>query len=80
MNIYDNFKAQTIDSTTAIQRAADMRAVSADFKRGFEVAMWEAREIFMSLEDELDAEKLKAVLMRGEEESNDETSSTSEEA
>lgn len=50
--LYDIFKAKTIEATTYIKKANDMRAVSDDFKDGFEKAMWEAREIYMRVEDE----------------------------
>jgi len=50
---YDHFKAKTIEAQEVITKAKDMRAVSDDFADGFHRAMWEAREIFMRLEDDL---------------------------
>ena len=49
---YEHFKRKTIDADEIITKAKDMRAVSDDFAEGFHKAMWEAREIFMRLEDE----------------------------
>lgn len=49
---YDQFKNETIDSSLVIERAKNMRAVSQEYMDGFTAAMWEAREIFMRLEDE----------------------------
>lgn len=53
---YDHFKRKTIDADEIITKAKDMRAVSEDFAEGFHKAMWEAREIFMKLEDEATGE------------------------
>lgn len=55
--LYDIFKAKTIEATGYIKKANDMRAVSDDFKDGFEKAMWEAREIYMRVEDEAEEQK-----------------------
>ena len=49
---YEDFKKSTIEADTYITKAKEMRAVSDDFADGFHKAMWEAREIFMRLEDE----------------------------
>lgn len=49
---YENFKQLTIEADEVITKAKDLRAVSEDFAEGFHKAMWEAREIFMKLEDE----------------------------
>lgn len=49
---YDSFKSKTIEATTYIEKAKDMKAVSEDFAEGFRKAMWEAREIYMRVEDE----------------------------
>ncbi len=49
---YENFKILTIEADEVITKAKDLRAVSDDFAEGFHKAMWEAREIFMKLEDE----------------------------
>ena len=49
---YDKFKAKTIEATDIISKAHNMRTLSDDFVDGFAKAMWEAREIFMRLEDE----------------------------
>lgn len=49
---YEDFKVKTIQADQIITKAKGMRAVSDDFAEGFHKAMWEAREIFMRLEDE----------------------------
>ena len=49
---YEEFKVKTIEAVTTITKANNMRAVSDEFAEGFHKAMWEAREIFMRLEDE----------------------------
>mgnify|MGYP003502321393 CR=1 FL=1 len=49
---YENFKQLTLEADQTITKAKDLRAVSDDFADGFHKAMWEAREIFMKLEDE----------------------------
>ena len=49
---YDNFKELTISADETITKAKDLRAVSEDFADGFHKGMYEAREIFMKLEDE----------------------------
>jgi len=49
---YEDFKRMTIEANEIITKARDMLAVSNDFAEGFHKAMWEAREIFMRLEDE----------------------------
>lgn len=54
---YEDFKKETIAATTTIDRAKAMRAVSDDFAEGFSKAMWEAREIYMRLEDKSDNER-----------------------
>lgn len=48
---YDVFKKLTLEADEVITKAENMRAVSEDFAEGFHKAMWEAREIFMRLED-----------------------------
>ena len=48
---YDEFKAETIKSTAVINKATEMRAISEEFREGFAKAMYEAREIYMRLED-----------------------------
>ena len=58
---YDKFKHDTISATNVINTAKNMRAVSDEFADGFSKAMWEAREIFMRLEDEFTIEPIKAV-------------------
>lgn len=54
---YENFKQKTIEADEIITKAKDLRAVSDDFAEGFHKAMWEAREIFMKLEDETPQEE-----------------------
>lgn len=54
---YEDFKRLTIEATDTISKAHNMRAVSDDFVDGFAKAMWEAREIFMRLEDEANRPK-----------------------
>lgn len=49
---YKQFKQATLEADETITKAKDMRAVSDDFAEGFHKAMWEAREIFLRLEDE----------------------------
>lgn len=49
---YDEFKKQTIEATDVVSKAHNMRALSDDFVDGFAKAMWEAREIFMRVEDD----------------------------
>jgi hypothetical protein len=48
---YDEFKSATLKADTVITQAKEMNAVSEDFADGFHKAMWEAREIYMRLED-----------------------------
>ena len=50
---YEDFKKQTIEAELTISKANDMRAVSDDFAEGFHKAMWEAREIYLRLEDDM---------------------------
>ena len=54
---YENFKILTIEADEVITKANDLRAVSNDFADGFHKAMYQAREIFMKLEDEFKAER-----------------------
>ena len=54
---YENFKILTIEADQVITKAKDLLAVSDDFAEGFHKAMWEAREIFMRLEDESEGVK-----------------------
>ncbi len=54
---YEDFKRLTIQTDETITKAKDLRAVSDDFAEGFHKAMWEAREIFMKLEDEAQNEE-----------------------
>lgn len=49
---YDRFKEETIKAADIIEGARKMRAVEDEFAQGFQKAMWEAREIYMRLEDE----------------------------
>ena len=56
---YEDFKRATIEASDIITKAKDMRAVSDDFENGFQKAMWEAREIFMRLEDKVKASEPK---------------------
>lgn len=49
---YENFKLLTIEYSEVITKAKDLRAVSEDFAEGFHKAMYQAREIYMKLEDE----------------------------
>lgn len=49
---YEHFKKKTIEADEVVTKAHDMRVVSDDFAEGFHKAMWEAREIYMKLEDE----------------------------
>ncbi len=49
---YKQFKLETIKADEAIQHVYDMNCVSSDFAEGFHKAMWEAREIYMRLQDE----------------------------
>jgi len=49
---YDKFKEKTIDASDVIRKAKDLKAVTDDYYKGFGDAMWEAREIFMRVEDE----------------------------
>lgn len=58
---YDQFKHNTHYATNIINTAKNMRAVDEGFAKGFETAMWEAREIFLRLEDEFTIEPIKAV-------------------
>ncbi len=48
---YDKFRTETLEAEKVITKASQMGAVSDDFEHGFHRAMWEAREIFMKLED-----------------------------
>jgi hypothetical protein len=48
---YEDFKRLTIESDETITKAKDLRAVSEDFADGFHKGMYQAREIFMKLED-----------------------------
>lgn len=57
-NFYEYFKLETITATKTISHSNKMRAVSDDFERGFELAMWEAREIFMRLQDKYKIEEI----------------------
>ena len=50
-NMYEDFKVETLNASKTIQHAQGMRAVSEEFQRGFDVAMWEAREAFMRVQD-----------------------------
>lgn len=52
---YDQFKAETIKASDVITKAQKMMAVTDEFAEGFHKAMWEAREIYMRLEDEEDS-------------------------
>lgn len=54
---YENFEILTTEADEVITKANDLRAVSDEFTDGFHKAMWEAREIFMKLEDESKEEK-----------------------
>jgi len=49
---YDSFKAKTIKAAQTINDAVLLKAVSEEYSKGFADAMWEAREIFMRVEDE----------------------------
>ena len=49
---YELFKRKTLEASAVIAKAQGMNAVTEDFRSGFEKAMWEAREIFMRLEQE----------------------------
>lgn len=49
---YEDFKGLTIEADEIITKSNCIDAVSDDFAKGFHVAMREAREIFMRLEDE----------------------------
>jgi len=49
---YDMFKAKTLEADDVVKRAEDMQVISSSFADGFHKAMWEAREIYMRLEDE----------------------------
>lgn len=49
---YDQFKKNTIDATQVITAANNLKAVSDEYTKGFNDAMWEAREIYMRLEEE----------------------------
>jgi hypothetical protein len=49
---YEDFKLKTLEAEKIIDKARDMRALTEDFAVGFRKAMWEAREIFMRLEDQ----------------------------
>jgi len=49
---YDSFKEKTIKASQTINEAGKMKAVDDEYVRGFADAMWEAREIFMRVEDE----------------------------
>lgn len=51
---YEDFKIKTIEADTTITKANNMNAVSDDFAEGFHKAMWEAREIFMRLDNEIE--------------------------
>ena len=52
----EDFNCKLIEAIDIINSAKDMQAVSEDFADGFTKAMWEAREIFMRLEYDLDEE------------------------
>ena len=47
---YDQFKKNTIDATQVITAANNLKAVSDEYTKGFNDAMWEAREIYIRLE------------------------------
>lgn len=51
-NRYDSFKAKTIKASEIITGATELKAVTDEYEKGFNDAMWEAREIFMRVEDE----------------------------
>lgn len=54
---YELFKKKTLEASAVIMKATDMNALSNDFLNGFDKAMWEAREIFMRVEDEEDTDE-----------------------
>lgn len=54
---YEDFKRATIETDETITKAKDLGAVTDDFAEGFHKAMYQAREIFMKLEDEARAEE-----------------------
>lgn len=45
---YDAFKKQTIEATQTITGANRLKAVTDEYLKGFQDAMWEAREIYMA--------------------------------
>lgn len=49
---YEEFKSETLKAHRIIFEASRMSVVSEDFENGFAKAMWEAREIYMRLEDQ----------------------------
>lgn len=55
---YDQFKHDTHYATNIINTAKNMRAIDESFANGFQAGMWEAREIFMRLEDEFTMEPI----------------------
>lgn len=50
--VYEQFKQKTINAMDTINEASRLKAVNDEYARGFADAMWEAREIYMRVEDD----------------------------
>ena len=49
--MYEDFKIETLNASKIIQHAQGMQAVSDEFRKGFDIAMREAREAFLRVKD-----------------------------
>lgn len=49
--MYEDFKIETLNASKTVQHAQGMGVVSEELQMGFDIAMREAREAFLRVED-----------------------------